>query len=82
MRFAAPSPGLRLRSAIVEDSRVADADSNPTDARWFLTTRWSVVQAAGGDSTRAFNALERLCQTYWYPLYAYSRRADAFVRFC
>jgi RNA polymerase sigma-70 factor (ECF subfamily) len=45
-----------------------------SDAR-FLTTHWSVVLAAGrGDSTRAQNALARLCQTYWYPLYAYVRR--------
>jgi RNA polymerase sigma factor (sigma-70 family) len=41
----------------------------------FLTTHWSVVLVAGGtDSTRAQNALARLCQTYWYPLYAYVRR--------
>lgn len=50
-------------------------DSVHSDARWFLTTHWSVVQAAGGDSTRALAALERLCQTHWYPLYAYARRA-------
>jgi RNA polymerase sigma factor (sigma-70 family) len=41
----------------------------------FLTTHWSVVLAAGrSDSTRAQNALARLCQTYWFPLYAYVRR--------
>ncbi len=40
-----------------------------------LTTHWSVVLVAGrSDSTRAQNALARLCQTYWYPLYAYVRR--------
>jgi RNA polymerase sigma factor (sigma-70 family) len=44
------------------------------DAR-FLTTHWSVVLAAGrSDTTRAQGALARLCQTYWYPLYAYVRR--------
>jgi RNA polymerase sigma-70 factor (ECF subfamily) len=38
----------------------------------FNTTHWSVVlQAAGGASAAA---LERLCQTYWYPLYAFARR--------
>ena len=38
----------------------------------FHTTHWSVVlEAAGGDS---FVALERLCQTYWYPIYAFVRR--------
>ena len=40
----------------------------------FCTTHWSVVLAAGNDSTRARHALERLCQTYWYPLYAFVRR--------
>src|ERR1051325_8600256 len=42
---------------------------------YFATTHWSVVLAAGRhDTTRAKAALEKLCQTYWYPLYAYVRR--------
>jgi len=41
----------------------------------FVTTSWSVVlTAARSDTTRAQAALEHLCQTYWYPLYAYVRR--------
>ena len=41
----------------------------------FAATHWSVVLAAkGGDSTRARAALETLCRTYWYPLYAFARR--------
>jgi DNA-directed RNA polymerase specialized sigma24 family protein len=41
----------------------------------FETTRWSLVLAAGGnDSQAARDALSSLCQTYWYPLYAYLRR--------
>ena len=41
----------------------------------FATTHWSVVMlAARRDTTRARDALARLCQTYWYPLYAYVRR--------
>ena len=41
----------------------------------FAATHWSVVLAArGGDSTRARAAREALCQTYWYPLYAFARR--------
>jgi RNA polymerase sigma factor (sigma-70 family) len=41
----------------------------------FATTHWSVVLSAGGDSSRAAQeALEQLCRTYWYPLYAYVRR--------
>src|SRR3989475_9148345 len=43
--------------------------------RWFNTTHWSVVLAAGQSSSpRAADALERLCRTYWYPLYAYVRQ--------
>jgi len=41
----------------------------------FATTHWSVVlTAARSDTTRAQAALEHLCRTYWYPLYAYARR--------
>jgi RNA polymerase sigma-70 factor (ECF subfamily) len=42
----------------------------------FATTHWSVVLAAGQqESVHAAEALESLCRTYWYPLYAYIRRA-------
>jgi len=41
----------------------------------FLTTHWSVVLAAGtSESTRARDALAKLCRVYWRPLYAYVRR--------
>ena len=41
----------------------------------FVTTHWSLVLAAArSDSTHAQAALAKLCQTYWYPLYAYVRR--------
>jgi RNA polymerase sigma factor (sigma-70 family) len=42
----------------------------------FPTTHWSAVLSAGeaGSSPDAQAALERLCRTYWYPLYAYVRR--------
>lgn len=43
--------------------------------RWFATTHWSVILAAGqGDSPSKLEALSTLCETYWYPLYAYVRR--------
>ena len=42
----------------------------------FQTTRWSVVQAAGAqDSSAARDALATLCESYWYPLYAFVRRS-------
>ncbi|WP_169974477.1 RNA polymerase sigma factor [Tautonia rosea] len=40
----------------------------------FETTCWSVVLAAGGDSSRAKEALSTLCKTYWYPVYTFIRR--------
>jgi RNA polymerase sigma-70 factor (ECF subfamily) len=41
----------------------------------FATTHWSVVVDAGHpDSPQASEALAQLCDTYWYPLYAYVRR--------
>jgi RNA polymerase sigma factor (sigma-70 family) len=41
----------------------------------FATTHWSVVLLAGQEeSPDAASALEKLCRTYWYPLYAYARR--------
>ena len=40
----------------------------------FPTTHWSVVVKAGDSgSPEAASAMERLCQTYWYPLYASTR---------
>jgi RNA polymerase sigma-70 factor (ECF subfamily) len=42
----------------------------------FPPTSWSVVLAAAAsqDDTRGRDALARLCQSYWFPLYAYARR--------
>jgi len=41
----------------------------------FVTTKWSLVGAAGdGSDTQAREALAALCQTYWPPLYSCLRR--------
>ena len=41
----------------------------------FPTTRWTLVVAAGDPHRKeAHAALVSLCETYWYPLYAYLRR--------
>ena len=52
--------------------------TNPNQANLgavFVTTRWSVVLAAGLSSSAASEqALAQLCRTYWYPLYAFVRR--------
>jgi RNA polymerase sigma-70 factor (ECF subfamily) len=42
---------------------------------WFTTTHWSVVLTAGdSQSPQAETALDDLCRSSWYPLYAYVRR--------
>ena len=52
----------------------ADRQTEPGRAV-FATTHWSVVVEAGqSDSPKASQAMAQLCQTYWYPLYAYDRR--------
>jgi len=40
----------------------------------FRTTHWSVVLEAQGESPAAQEALEKLCRTYWRPIYAFLRR--------
>ena len=40
----------------------------------FTTTHWSVVLTAQGRSPAADEALEKLCRTYWWPLYGFVRR--------
>ena len=55
----------------------SDATENSPGTRGsFETTHWSVVLAAGGEqnSATARAALEKLCRTYWCPLYVYVRR--------
>jgi DNA-directed RNA polymerase specialized sigma24 family protein len=52
-----------------------DADSRATPAGIFATTHWSVVLAAGlHDTPQSTAALEKLCRTYWLPIYGYIRR--------
>jgi RNA polymerase sigma-70 factor (ECF subfamily) len=53
----------------------ADGPGRPGGNARFATTRWSIVLRAGRDhDTGGRDALERLCATYWFPLYAYVRR--------
>jgi len=56
-------------------SKAEQQVATPLTNQRFTSTHWSVVLAAqGADSPQAAEALERLCRTYWYPLYAYVRR--------
>jgi RNA polymerase sigma factor (sigma-70 family) len=43
----------------------------------FTTTHWSVVLEAQGESPAAHEALEKLCRTYWRPIYSFVRRQGA-----
>src|SRR2546423_11275484 len=50
--------------------------SAPNQTIAFTTTRWSVVLTAQGESPAADEALEKLCRTYWWPLYGFVRRSS------
>ena len=57
-----------MRGAEYLDSQVA----SPVQ---FNTTHWSVVLEAGKQaSPQSSLALEKLCRTYWHPIYAFARR--------
>lgn len=57
-----------------QPKQVARTGTRLNDGR-FATTHWSVVLAAGRSSSPHHEpALSTLCQTYWFPLYAYLRR--------
>ncbi len=52
-----------------------DPRESPGRLGAFATTHWSVVVRAGdSQSPEASSAMERLCRTYWYPLYVFVRR--------
>jgi len=52
-----------------------DAQDPSAGGGRFTTTHWSLVLAAtGAEDTHGREALARLCQVYWYPLYAFVRR--------
>src|SRR6185295_6263182 len=82
LRLAPPGPGWSPVSEISmreSDSGRADAQTSVTTVAtsngWFDTTHWSAVVTAGEESAQGREALSRLCQTYWYPLYSYVRRS-------
>ena len=52
-----------------------DTSEEPTPSPIFATMHLSVVLASGDSAIPGGReALEKLCRTYWYPLYAYVRR--------
>ena len=58
-----------MKSSVIQ--LAADSEKRPA----FTTTHWSVVLSAQQkESPDADHALEELCRTYWYPLFAFVRR--------
>lgn len=50
--------------------------AHPSFASDFPTTHWTLVRAVqGGVSGEAERAMEELCRSYWYPIYAFLRRS-------
>jgi RNA polymerase sigma-70 factor (ECF subfamily) len=74
LTFSVTFTGFSLRSLQMMLGETGSTTSRGLQAA-FYTTHWSVVLAvADCDGPRAQEALAKLCQTYWYPLYAYVRR--------
>lgn len=70
-----PSGSSRLSGGeIAIPTAVPDCLAGTAQPGWFGTTHWSVLFEAGGqDSDRRMAALEKLCQSYWRPVYAFIR---------
>jgi DNA-directed RNA polymerase specialized sigma24 family protein len=56
---------------VSRDDSTPIPSANPTA---FATTEWSIVLAAGSATAARHAALERLCRTYWQPVYAFIRQ--------
>lgn len=41
----------------------------------FPTTRWTLIRAAQSQDGSKEEAVEQICQRYWYPIYAFLRRS-------
>ena len=65
--------------AAAPDHVTSHTASGPASVRPapFVTTHWSVVLEAQGESPAAQEALEDLCRTYWRPIYGFVRREGA-----
>lgn len=87
--MSAPDPQPRLdlcaalrcnRSVLPESdvARLSAVDATTLHgAAAFATTHWSIVLTAQGESPAAREALEKLCRTYWRPIYAFVRLEGA-----
>jgi DNA-directed RNA polymerase specialized sigma24 family protein len=55
-------------------TKVGSESTGPRGRAIFSTTNWSLVLEAQGQSPAAQEALEKLCHTYWRPVYSFIRR--------
>jgi RNA polymerase sigma factor (sigma-70 family) len=74
-RLAFPA-AFYLLSGVPADDQALENRIPPSSQNGvaFTTTHWSVVLAAQGPSPAAEEALEKLCRTYWRPIYGFVRR--------
>ena len=54
--------------------QITPAPNAPRKPEAFADTRWSMVAGMQGDKLEARRSLVELCQSYWYPVFAYVRR--------
>src|SRR5712691_5444318 len=83
--FSRSDAGLILAGFFTWIANVPADDDSASGSGWgglrrengavaFATTHWSVVLEAQGKSAAAQEALEKLCRTYWRPIYSFIRR--------
>ena len=65
---------MSAEDEITSLTKVGSKSTGPRGRAIFSTTNWSVVLEAQGQSPAAQEALEKLCRTYWRPVYSFIRR--------
>ena len=65
---------MSAENEITSLTKVGSESTGPRGHAIFSTTNWSVVLEAQGQSPAAQQALEKLCRTYWRPVYSFIRR--------
>ena len=63
-----------MSAAPHEVTATTATDANQRGGAAFTTTQWTVVLEAQGESPATQEALEKLCRTYWRPIFAFLRR--------
>ena len=65
---------MSAEDEITSLTKVGSESTGPRGRAIFSTTNWSVVLEAQGQSPAAQEALEKLCNAYWRPVYSFIRR--------